>query len=95
VVEREGARRPRASAAPPPHSPFAVVVLGGGFAMGGCPPPPPHGTEDAHCGFDGGVIDDCADYVGTAMGGEAQVQWMTDVWASKTMLHVVGVGGLS
>jgi hypothetical protein len=57
--------------------------------------PPPRGTEDAHCGFDGGATDGCADYVGTAMGGEAQVQWTMDVWASKTMLRVVGVGGLS
>jgi hypothetical protein len=100
-VEREGARRPRASAAPPPHSPFplqASMTLRWSCLVGvlrWVAATPPHGTEDAHCGFDGGVIDDCADYVGTAMGGEAQVQWMTDVWASKTMLHVVGVGGLS
>jgi hypothetical protein len=37
----------------------------------------------------------CVHYIGGVMGGEAWVQWMVNVWASKTMQRVVGVGGLS
>jgi hypothetical protein len=72
-----------------PHFPigingFTVATLGGGLCDGRLPQPP-RGAEDSHCG--------CVDYIGGVAGGEARVQRTTDVWASKMMQRVVGVGG--